>query len=304
MRALAPVAAILVVLLLVASSAMFTVDQRQNAMVFQLGEVKEVITKSGLHFKWPLIQNVRYFDMRILSYDDAEPLRFITSEKKPVLVDSFVKWRISDVRQYYISVQGDEMRAATRIKQTISDGLQAEFGRRTVHDVVSGQRDEIMADVRTKADNDLKRIGVQIVDVRLKRVDLPQEVSESVFGRMQAERKRIANEQRSTGAAEAERIRADADRQREIILAEAYRDAQRTKGEGDAKASAIFAQAFSQNPEFFAFYRSMEAYRQSFRGKNDLLLLEPNSEFFRYLRDSQGRASQGREPQGRAAGKK
>ena len=304
MRALAPVAAILVVLLLVASSAMFTVDQRQNAMVFQLGEVKEVVTKSGLHFKWPLIQNVRFFDMRILSYDDAEPLRFITSEKKPVLVDSFVKWRISDVRQYYISVQGDEMRAATRIKQTISDGLQAEFGRRTVHDVVSGQRDEIMADVRTKADNDLKRIGVQIVDVRLKRVDLPQEVSESVFGRMQAERKRIANEQRSTGAAEAERIRADADRQREIILAEAYRDAQRTKGEGDAKASAIFAQAFSQNPEFFAFYRSMEAYRQSFRGKNDLLLLEPNSEFFRYLRDSQGRASQGREPQGRAAGKK
>ena len=304
MRALAPVAAILVVLLLVASSAMFTVDQRQNAMVFQLGEVKEVVTKSRLHFKWPLIQNVRFFDMRILSYDDAEPLRFITSEKKPVLVDSFVKWRISDVRQYYISVQGDEMRAATRIKQTISDGLQAEFGRRTVHDVVSGQRDEIMADVRTKADNDLKRIGVQIVDVRLKRVDLPQEVSESVFGRMQAERKRIANEQRSTGAAEAERIRADADRQREIILAEAYRDAQRTKGEGDAKASAIFAQAFSQNPEFFAFYRSMEAYRQSFRGKNDLLLLEPNSEFFRYLRDSQGRASQGREPQGRAAGKK
>ena len=304
MRALAPVAAILVVLLLVASSAMFTVDQRQNAMVFQLGEVKEVVTKSGLHFKWPLIQNVRFFDMRILSYDDAGPLRFITSEKKPVLVDSFVKWRISDVRQYYISVQGDEMRAATRIKQTISDGLQAEFGRRTVHDVVSGQRDEIMADVRTKADNDLKRIGVQIVDVRLKRVDLPQEVSESVFGRMQAERKRIANEQRSTGAAEAERIRADADRQREIILAEAYRDAQRTKGEGDAKASAIFAQAFSQNPEFFAFYRSMEAYRQSFRGKNDLLLLEPNSEFFRYLRDSQGRASQGREPQGRAAGKK
>ena len=304
MRALAPIAAILVVLLLVASSMMFTVDQRQNAMVFQLGEVKEVVTKSGLHFKWPLIQNVRFFDMRILTYDDAEPLRFITSEKKPVLVDSFVKWRISDVRQYYISVQGDEMRAATRIKQTISDGLQAEFGRRTVHDVVSGQRDEIMADVRSKADNDLKRIGVQIVDVRLKRVDLPQEVSESVYGRMQAERKRIANEQRSTGAAEAERIRADADRQREVILAEAYRDAQRTKGEGDAKASAIFAQAFSQNPEFFSFYRSMEAYRQSFRGKNDLLLLEPNSDFFRYLRDSQGRASPGREAQGRAAGKK
>ena len=289
MRALGPVVALLAVILLVVSSALFTVDQRQNAIVFQLGEVKEVVTKAGLHLKWPLIQNVRYFDMRILTFDDAEPLRFITSEKKPVLVDSFVKWRISDVRQYYVSVQGDELRAATRIKQTISDGLQAEFGRRTVHDVVSGQRDDIMAEVRTKADGDLKRIGVEIVDVRLKRVDLPQEVSDSVFGRMQAERKRIANEQRSTGAAEAERIRADADRQREIILAEAYRDAQRIKGEGDAKSSAIYAQAFSQNPEFFAFYRSMEAYRSSFRGRNDLLLLEPTSDFFRYLRDSQGK---------------
>jgi membrane protease subunit HflC len=289
MRAIGPVLAAIVVLALLASSALFTVDQRQNAMVFQLGEVKEVITKSGLHFKWPVIQNVRYFDMRILTFDDAEPLRFITSEKKPVLVDSFVKWRIADVRQYFVSVQGDEFRAATRIKQTISDGLQAEFGRRTVHDVVSGQRDDIMADVRTKADVDLRRIGVEIVDVRLKRVDLPQEVSDSVFGRMQAERKRIANEQRSTGAAEAERIRADADRQREVILAEAYRDAQRVRGEGDARAAAIYAAAFSQNPEFYSFYRSMEAYRQSMRGKNDLLLLEPTSDFFRYLRDSQGR---------------
>ena len=291
MKAIGPILAGLVLIALIASSTLFTVDQRQNAMVFQLGEVKEVIQRSGLHFKWPLIQNVRVFDMRILTFDDAEPLRFITSEKKPVLVDSFVKWRISDVRQYYVSVQGDEQRAATRIKQTISDGLQAEFGRRTVHDVVSGQRDDIMAEVRQKADNDLKRIGVEIVDVRLKRVDLPQEVSDSVFGRMQAERKRIANEQRSTGAAEAERIRADADRQREIILAEAYRDAQRVKGEGDAKASAIYAAAFQQNPEFFAFYRSMEAYRSSFHGKNDMLLLEPTSDFFRYLRDSQGRST-------------
>jgi len=157
--------------------------------------------------------------------------------------------------------------------------------------VVSGQRDEIMAEVRTKADVDLKRIGVEIIDVRLKRVDLPTDVSDSVFGRMQAERKRIANEQRSTGAAEAERIRADADRQREIILAEAYRDAQRVKGEGDAKSTAIYAHAFQQNPEFYAFYRSMEAYRSSFRGKNDLLLLEPTSDFFRYLRDSQGRST-------------
>jgi membrane protease subunit HflC len=289
MRAVGPILAAIVVIALLASSTLFTVDQRQNAMVFQLGEVKEVITKAGLHFKWPVIQNVRYFDMRILTFDDSEPLRFITSEKKPVLVDSFVKWRITDVQQYYVSVQGDEFRAATRIKQTISDGLQAEFGRRSLHDVVSGQRDDIMAEVRTKADVDLKRIGVEIVDVRLKRVDLPQEVSDSVFGRMQAERKRIANEQRSTGAAEAERIRADAERQREIILAEAYRDAQRIRGEGDAKSSAIYAGAFNANPEFYSFYRSMEAYRSSLRGKNDLLLLEPTSDFFRYLKDSQGR---------------
>ena len=291
MRALGPVIAILVVLSAIVSGTVFTVDQRQNAIVFQLGEVREVIQKPGLQFKWPLLQNVRHFDMRILTFDDAEPLRFITSEKKPLLVDSFVKWRIVDVRQYYVSVQGDEFRAATRIKQTISDGLQAEFGRRTLHDVVSGQREEIMAEVRQKAGVDLKRIGVEIIDVRLKRVDLPQDVSESVYGRMQAERKRIANEQRSTGAAAAEKIRADADRQREVILAEAYRDAQRVRGEGDAKSAAIYAGAFSQNPEFFSFYRSMEAYRSTFRGKNDLMLLETNSDFLRYFRDSLGKST-------------
>ena len=290
MRALGPIVAALVAIALVISGALFTVDQRQNAIVFQLGEVKDVITKPGLNFKWPMIQNVRFFDMRILSYDDVEPLRFITSEKKPVLVDSYVKWRIIDVRQFYVSVQGDEFRAATRLRQTISNLLQAEFGRRTVHDVVSGARDEIMADVRAKADKDLGRIGVEIIDVRLKRVDLPQEVSDSVYGRMQAERKRIANEQRSEGAAEAERIRADADRQREVILANAYRDAQRVKGDGDAQAAAIYAKAFSKNTEFYAFYRSMEAYRNTFQGKNDLMLLEPDSDFFRYLRDSAGRA--------------
>ena len=227
--------------------------------------------------------------MQIQTYDDAEPLRFITSEKKPVLVDSFVKWRIVDVKQYYISVQGDETKAATRLKQTISGGLQAEFGSRTVHDVVSGEREKIMDEVRAKADTDLRRIGVEIVDVRLKRVDLPQEVSESVYRRMEAERKRVANELRSTGSAEAERIRADADRQREVILAEAYRDAQRVRGEGDARAASVYAQAFSQDREFYSFYRSMEAYRSAFRGRNDVLLLEPNSDFFRYLKDASGR---------------
>jgi modulator of FtsH protease HflC len=296
MKAIGPILAGLVLIALIASSALFTVDQRQNAMVFQLGEVKEVVQRSGLHFKWPLIQNVRVFDMRILTFDDAEPLRFLTSGNRPVLVDSFVKWRIVDVRQYYVSVQGDEFRAATRIKQTVAGSLRDEFGARSLHDVVSGQREEIMSKVREKADNDLKRIGVEIIDVRLKRVDLPQEVSESVYRRMEAERKRIANELRSTGGAEGEKIRADADRQREVILAEAYRDAQRVRGEGDAKSAGIYASAFSQNPEFFSFYRSMEAYRSTFRGRNDLLLLETNSDFLRYFRDSLGRQGT-RQPQ-------
>ena len=290
MRVLGPALAVLLAILVLAASTLFTVDQRQNAIIFQLGEVRDVVTKPGLHFKWPLLQNVRHFDMRILTFDDAEPLRFITSEKKPVLVDSFVKWRIIDVKQFYVSVQGDEFRAATRLKQTISGGLQNEFNKRTVHEVVSGERDKIMEDVRDKADQELRRdLGVEIVDVRLKRVDLPQEVSESVYRRMEAERKRIANELRSTGSAEAERIRADADRQREVVLAEAYRDAQKIKGEGDAKGAAIYAAAFSQNPEFFAFYRSMEAYKSSFRSRSDIVVLEPNSDFFRYLRDATGK---------------
>ena len=291
MRALGPVLAVIALVALIASSALFTVDQRQNAMVFQLGEVKEVINRSGLHFKWPLLQNVRHFDMRILTFDDAEPLRFLTQGNRPVLVDSFVKWRIADTRQYYVSVQGDELRAATRIKQTVAGVLRDEFGARTVHEVVSGERESVMNRVREKVDQDLRRIGVEIIDVRLKRVDLPQDVSESVYRRMEAERKRIANELRSTGAAEAEKIRADADRQREVLLAEAYRDAQRVRGEGDAKSAAIYAAAFNQNPEFYSFYRSMEAYRSTFRGRNDLMLLETNSDFLRYFRDSLGRSN-------------
>jgi membrane protease subunit HflC len=275
--------------LIVASLLMFTVDQRQNAIVFQLGEIVSVKKAPGLYFKLPLVQNVRYFDTRILTMDSAEPERFITSEKKNVLVDSFVKWRIIDVKQYYVSVGGDEARAQTRLQQTVNDSLRAEFGKRTIHDVVSGERNQIMEILRQKADQDARGIGVQVLDVRLKRVDLPSEVSESVYRRMEAERKRVANELRSTGGAEAEKIRADADRQREVLLAEAYREAQRTKGDGDARASAIYAGAYSQNPEFYAFYRSLEAYRQSFKGKSDVMVLEPSSEFFKYLK-SPGRA--------------
>ncbi|HXU41928.1 MAG TPA: protease modulator HflC [Burkholderiales bacterium] len=294
MKALGPIVAVVIVVLLLVSGTLYTVDQRQNAIVFQLGEVKEVVQRPGLHLKIPLLQNVRLFDMRILTFDDAEPLRFLTQGNRPVLVDSFVKWRIVDVKQYYVSVQGDEFRAMTRIKQTVAGVLRDEFGIRILHDVVSGEREKIMSRVREKVDQDLERIGVKIVDVRLKRVDLPQDVSESVYRRMEAERKRIANELRSTGAAEAEKIRADADRQREIIVAEAYRDAQRTRGEGDARSAAIYAAAFNQNPEFFAFYRSMDAYRSVFRGRNDLMLLESNSDFLRYFRDSLGKPSQRR----------
>ena len=265
--------------------SVFTVDQRQYALVFQLGEVKRVITEPGLHFKLPLVQNIRFFDNRILTLESADPERFITSEKKNVLVDSFIKWRIVDPKLYYVSVGGDEMRARTRLSQTVNAGLREEFGKRLVHDVISGERDKIMDRMREKADIDARRIGVKIVDVRLKRVELPDEVSGAVYSRMEAERKRVANELRSEGAAEAEKIRADADRQREIIVAEAYRDAQKVKGEGDAKAAALYAEAFSKSPEFYAFYRSLEAYRNSFASKSDVLVVEPNSDFFKYLKN-------------------
>jgi membrane protease subunit HflC len=280
------VGAFLIGLAVVAAMSLFTVDQRQYAIVFQLGEIKEVITEPGLAFKWPLIQNVRVFDKRILTLESQEPERFLTAEKKPVQVDSFVKWRIHDVKQYYISVNGDETVAKTRLSQTVNSGLREEFGKRTVHDVVSGAREKIMADVQKKADADMRAMGVEIIDVRLKRVDLPAEVSEAVYRRMETERKRVANELRSQGAADAEKIKADADRQREVIVAEAYRDAQKIKGEGDAKAAAIYAQAFGQNPEFFAFYRSMDAYTKVFKSKSDILVVEPNSDFFKYLKSA------------------
>ena len=276
--------------LVVLAMSIFTVDQRQFALVFQLGEVKQVISEPGLNFKIPMIQNVRYFEKRIITMDNTDPERFITSEKKNVLVDSYIKWRIVDPSLYYISVSGDEARARTRLNQTVNAGLREEFGKRTVRDVVSGERVQIMEKMREKADVDARKIGVQIVDVRLKRVELPTEVSEAVYRRMEAERKRVANELRSEGSAEAEKIRADADRQREVIIADAYRDAQKIKGEGDAKAAAVYAQAFTQDREFYAFYCSLEAYRGSFRNKADILVVEPSSDFFKYMK-SLGRGS-------------
>jgi len=273
-----------IVVLVLLSMSTFVVDQRQMAIVFQLGEVVGEKTKPGLYFKVPLVQNVRFFESRILTLDGEEPERFITAEKKNVLVDSYVKWRIADVKQYYISVGGDEIRAQTRLNQTVNGTLREEFGKRTIHEVVSGKRDELMKVVQEKTDIDARKIGVEVLDVRKKRVDFPMEISESVYRRMDAERKRVANELRATGNAESEKIRADADKQREVTLAEAYRDAQKLKGEGDAKASALYASAFGRNSEFFAFYRSMEAYKQTFKNKSDVMVLDPSSAFFKYLK--------------------
>jgi len=279
------VAVILLLGLIVLYMTAFTVDQRQFAVVFQFEEYQRTISEPGLKFKLPIVQKVRYFDRRILTMENNDPERFITSEKKNVLVDFFVKWRIKDPKQYYLSVRGDEVMARIRLAQTVNAGLREEFGKRSVHDVISGERNKIMEEMRGKADADAAKIGVQIVDVRLKRVEFPVEISEAVYQQMRAERTRVANELRSTGFAESEKIRANADRQREVILAEAYRDAQKIKGEGDAKAAAIYAGAFSQNPEFYAFYRSLEAYRNTFKSKSDLILLDPESEFFKYMKD-------------------
>ncbi len=273
-----------VALCIVFAMSMFTVDQREKAVIFQFGEITEIISDPGLHFKWPLVQNVRYFDNRILTLDTPDTERFITSEKKNVLVDSFVKWRIGDLKQYYISVQGDETRAQTRLSQTVNSALREEFGKRLVHEVVSGERDDIMRIVRDKLEEDARRIGVSIVDVRLKRVELPQEVSESVYRRMEAERRAVASELRSQGFSDAEKIRAEAERERQIIIAEAYKKAQQVKGEGDQKSSGIYAQAFGQNPEFYSFYRSLEGYRAGFAKKSDVLVLEPGSDFFKYMK--------------------
>lgn len=273
------------VALVVFMSCVFIVDQRQFAVVYALGEIRQVIDKPGLYFKLPPpFQNVVYYDKRILTIDTAESDRFITSEKLNVMIDTFVKWRIVDPRAFIRSVSGSEQVAVDRINRSLRDALNNEVARRTVADMISGEREKVVENVRAKVDEDSRQIGAEIIDVRLKRVDFAPEVSERVFARMESERKQVANERRATGAAESEKIRADADRQREVILAEAYRDAQRIKGEGDAKSAALFASAFGQNPEFASFYRSLEAYRASFRTRSDLMVVDPSSDFFRYFK--------------------
>jgi membrane protease subunit HflC len=291
MKLTMPLLALLVAVLLVASQVLYTVEQTRYAIKFQLGEIIETQSTAGLYIKWPLLQNVKFYDKRTLVLDNPEPDRITTSEKKPLLIDFFVLWRITDVKKFYVNTQqGDEDVARQRLSTTVRANLREEINKRTVHEVISSERDKIMATTRQKADVDAKTFGVEIVDVRLRRVELPPDVTDPVYARMESERRRVANELRSLGQADSEKIRADADRQREVIIAEAYRQAQKLKGEGDAKAASIYAAAYGANPEFFAFYRSLEAYRSTFRGRSDMLVLDPSSEFFRYFR---GNGAQG-----------
>jgi modulator of FtsH protease HflC len=267
-------------------STVFVVDQGRYAIVFAMGEVREVINEPGLHFKLPQpFQNVVYLEKRLMTLDTPDAERYTTAEKKDVLVDAFVEWRIVEPRQYFVSFGGDDGKARERLSQIVKAALNDEITRRSVHDLVSGAREQVLQGVTAKVAAETRQIGVAIADVRIKRVEYTDQVNASVFERMKAERARVANELRSTGSAEAEKIRADADRQRTVILAEAFRDAENIKGEGDAKASQIYAQAFGKNPEFYKFYRSLEAYRATFKNRGDVIVLDTNSEFFKYFKN-------------------
>jgi membrane protease subunit HflC len=279
-------AAAAVFLVILGALSVFTVDERQRAVLLRLGNLVPKNFGPGLHFKIPLVDRVRKFDGRILTLD-VEAENYLTREKKNLRVDAFVMWRINDVAKYYTSMGGDEQSARIRLSQTIKDGLRGEFGKRTVQEVVSGERVQVMKVLSVDADRRAEDFGIQVVDVRIKRIDLPPEVSQSVYRRMEAERARTAKELRSRGAEAAERIRADADRQRTVILAEAYRDAERLRGEGDAKATDTYAKAYGQDPEFYAFYRSLGAYRSGI-SQGSLLVLDPKSEFFRYFNNPKG----------------
>lgn len=269
------------------SMSFFIVEQRELAIKFRLGEFDRADYEPGIYFKIPFINNVRKFDRRILTLD-AQPERYLTLEKKNVIVDSFIKWRIADVASYYKTMAGDERRAGQRLAQVIKNGLRDEFGKRTIQEAISGERAQIMNVITAQIEEQATQFGIEVVDVRIKRIELPPEVSGSVYQRMRAERDRVAKELRSRGAEAAERIRADADRQRTVILAEAYRDAERLRGEGDGKAADIYAKAFSKDSKFYELYRSLTAYKNVFSNQGDVLVLDPNSEFFKYFKDAQG----------------
>jgi membrane protease subunit HflC len=267
----------------IASMSLFTVNEREKALLFQLGKIKRADFPPGLHFKIPFINEVRKFDARLLTMD-AEPERFLTVEKKNVIVDSFVKWRIRDAAAFYKSTGGDERRAELRLAQVIKDGLRGEISKRTIKEVISGERAQIMESMRIAANVKAQEFGMEVIDVRVKRIDLPAEVSDSVYRRMEKERATVAKAFRSRGEEQAKIIRAEARKRVDIMLAEADRDSERIRGEGDAKAAEIYAQAYNKDPEFYAFYRSLNAYKNTFKDRSDLLVIEPDSDFFQYFK--------------------
>lgn len=278
--------ALLGIILLVAitvQSAFYMVDEREKVIVVRFGQVLRSDDTAGLHWKTPFLDEARYFDSRILTMD-AEPQPFLTLEKKYVIVDSFVKWRIQDALKYHLTVGGEESGARRRLEQIVNSGLRDEFGKRAVQSVISADRPKIMEILTANADREAAKFGIKVVDVRIQRVDLPDEVSQSVYQRMKAERSRIANELRAQGAEAAEKIRADAERQRQVLLAEAYGKAERIRGEGDARATAVYGSAYGRAPEFFSLYRSLGAYRESFKNKDDIMIVDPSADFFRYMK--------------------
>ncbi len=278
---------VVLIVLAVVMLAIYTVDERQKALVFRFGEIVRSDDQPGVHFKTPFINTVKYYDARVQTMD-ADPQSYLTREKKNLVVDSFVKWRIADVREYYIRLGGRTQAARSRLSQRVNDAIRVEVGKRTVKEVVSGDRAMIMDLVRESMASEAASLGIEILDVRLKRVDLDPAISETVYNRMRAERQRVAKELRAQGEEEAEKIQADADRKRRILLAVAEKDAELLRGEGDALATGIYADAYNQDKEFFKFYKSLNAYRNTFKDKSDVFVIDPNSEFMQYLQRSDG----------------
>ena len=279
----------LVVLLAIVSNSLYVVNERERAVLLKFGEVVATDIEPGLHFKIPVVNDVRRFESRLITLDSS-PQRYLTAEKKALIVDSFVKWRVADAGKYYTATGGDEFSANSLLASRVDNGLRNKFGERTVYEVVSGERDALMAEITKELDEiALNELGIHVLDVRVKGIDLPPEVSNAVFTRMSTEREREARDHRSRGRELAEGIEADADRQKTVIEANAYREAEQIRGEGDAVAAEIYANAFNQDPEFYAFYRSISAYKSSFAGKEDLLVIDPESDFFRYLKDPTGK---------------
>lgn len=269
-------------------AAVFTVDERQKVLLFKFGEITGSDFSPGIHFKIPFINNVKKFDNRILTIDQ-KPERFLTVEKKDLIVDSYVKWRITDIVTYYKTTQGDELTAGRLLFENVNNGLRDEFGKRTIQEVIAGDRMEITGIMIAQASEKAKSLGIEVVDVRVKRIDYPQRVSESVYKRMRAERERVARDFRSKGKEASERIRADADRQSSVIMAEAYRDSEVVRGEGDAEATEIYAKAFGKDRDFYKFYRSLNAYTNNFSSSDDVILLQPDSDYFKYFKSSTGK---------------